>query len=73
MSKDALSKRSRRPKPFGDSDAITAHVVSEQWQLGEIQKAITELDHGQEVRHEIVAKWLKSWEDKSPKMKVICL
>jgi len=58
---DALSKRSKRSKSFLAAEAIAAYVDSEEWQLGEVQAGIAELDSGQEVSHEKVAKWLKSW------------
>jgi RHH-type rel operon transcriptional repressor/antitoxin RelB len=58
---DALSKRSKRSKSFLAAEAITAYVESEEWQLGEVQAGIVELDSGQEVSHEKVSKWLKSW------------
>jgi RHH-type transcriptional regulator, rel operon repressor / antitoxin RelB len=58
---DALSKRSKRSKSFLAAEAIAAYVESEEWQLGELQAAIVELDSGHEVRHDKVSKWLKSW------------
>ena len=58
---DALSRRSKRSKSFLAAEAIAAYVDSEEWQLGEVQAGIAELDSGQEVSHEKVAKWLKSW------------
>ena len=58
---DALSKRSRRSKSFLAAEAIAAYVESEEWQLGELYAGIAELDSGQEVSHEKVSKWLKSW------------
>ena len=58
---DALSKRSRRSKSFLAAEAIVAYVASEEWQLGELQAGVAELDSGQEVSHERVSKWLKSW------------
>jgi RHH-type rel operon transcriptional repressor/antitoxin RelB len=68
---DALSKRSRRSKSFLAAEAIAAYVESEEWQLGELQAGMAELDSGQEVSHEKVSKWLKSWgkpsETKAPK------
>jgi RHH-type rel operon transcriptional repressor/antitoxin RelB len=67
----ALSKRSRRSKSFLAAEAIVAYVASEEWQLGELQAGITELESGQGVSHERVSKWLKSWgkasETKAPK------
>lgn len=58
---DALSKKSRRSKSFLAAEAIAAYVQSEEWQLGEIQAGIADLDSGEEVSHEKVSKWLASW------------
>ena len=68
---EALSKHSRRSKSFLAAEAITAFVDSEEWQLGEIEDGIAELDSGQTVSHEKVSKWLKTWgkpgEAKAPR------
>lgn len=68
---DALAKRSKRSKSFLAAEAIAAYVETEEWQLGELQDGIAELDSGQAVSHEKVSKWLKSWgkpgETKAPK------
>jgi RHH-type transcriptional regulator, rel operon repressor / antitoxin RelB len=68
---DVLSKRSKRSKSFLAAEAIAAFVESEEWQLGELQAGITELDSGQTVSHEKVENWLKSWgksgESKAPR------
>jgi predicted transcriptional regulator len=62
---DALSKRSKRSKSFLAAEAIAAYVDSEEWQLGELQAGIAELDSGAEVRHEKASTWLKSWRKRS--------
>ena len=68
---DALSKQSKRSRSFLAAEAITAYVEAEEWQFGQIRTAIDELDAGQGVSHEKVAKWLNSWgkpgETKPPK------
>ncbi len=68
---DALSKRARRSKSFLAAEAITAFVEAEEWQLGEIQRGIKELNAGQGISHEKVSKWLNSWgkrgESKAPR------
>ena len=68
---DALSKRSRRSKSFLAAEAIAAFVESEEWQLGELQAGIAEVEAGKTVGHEKVSKWLKSWgktgESKAPR------
>jgi predicted transcriptional regulator len=61
---EVLAKRSRRSKSFLAAEAITAYVAAEEWQLGEIQKAIDQLDSGQSVSHDRVAKWLRTWGSK---------
>ena len=67
---DALSKRCRRSKSFLAAEAITAYVESEEWQLGELQAGMAELNSGQEFSHDKVSKWLKTWgqlgETKAP-------
>jgi predicted transcriptional regulator len=68
---DVLSKRSNRSKSFLAAEAIARYVESEEWQLGEIQAGVAELDAGRGVGHEKVAKWLNSWgkagETKAPR------
>jgi len=68
---DALSKRSKRSKSFLAAEAITAYVDSEEWQLGEIQAGISELDAGKGIDHLKVMGWLKTWgkagEKKAPR------
>jgi predicted transcriptional regulator len=58
---DALARQSKRSKSFLAAEAIAAYVAQEEWQLGEVQAAIEELDAGQAVSHEKAATWLKSW------------
>jgi predicted transcriptional regulator len=68
---DELAKRSKRSKSFLAAEAIAAYVESEEWQLGEIHAGIAELESGQEVSHEKVSNWLRSWgkrdESKAPR------
>lgn len=68
---DALARQSKRSKSFLAAEAISAYVKQEEWQLGEIDAAMEELDAGQAVSHEKVASWLKSWgkagEKKAPR------
>ena len=61
---DVLAKHSRHSKSFLAAEAITAYVDAEEWQLGEIQAGVEELDSGQGVPHEKVAKWLGFWGKK---------
>lgn len=68
---DALSRRSKRSKSFLAAEVINAFVEAEEWQLGELEVGIGEVDSGQTVSHERVSKWLRSWgragETKAPR------
>lgn len=71
MRLDALAKRSKRSKSFLAGEAIAAFVATEEWQLGEVQAGIADLESGNSVRHEKVSQWLGSWgkrgESKAPR------
>jgi predicted transcriptional regulator len=68
---DVLAKRTRRSKSFLAAEAITGYVEAEEWQLGEIQAGIAELDSGEAVSHDRVSRWMGSWgrpgETKAPR------
>jgi predicted transcriptional regulator len=44
-----------------DTNPLGQGTESEDWQLGEIHAGIADLDAGNEVSHDEVAKWLNSW------------
>jgi len=58
---EALAIRSKRSKSFLAAEAVAAYVDAEEWQLGEIEAGVKELDRGETVNHEKVSKWLRSW------------
>lgn len=62
---EALARRSKRSKSFLAAEAITAYVDAEEWQLGEIQAGLADLDEGKIITHERVVKWLSSWGRRS--------
>ena len=68
---EALAQRSRRSKSFLAAEAIASYVEAEEWQIGEIQAGLAELDSGEVLSHERVSKWLTSWgkkaESKAPR------
>jgi RHH-type transcriptional regulator, rel operon repressor / antitoxin RelB len=68
---EALARRSKRSKSFLAAEAIAAYVRVEEWQLDEIREGLEELDGGNAVSHEKVAKWVRSWgkssEGKAPR------
>ena len=54
-------KRSRQSKSFLAAEAITADGNAEEWRLCELDAGLAEIDAGQTVSHERIAKWLNSW------------
>ena len=58
---DALARRCKRSKSFLAAEAISAYVEAEEWQFGEIEEGLADLDQGKSVSHDRVSKWLKSW------------
>lgn len=62
---EALARRSKRSKSFLAAEAITAYVDAEEWQLGEIQAGLADLDEGKIISHERIVKWLSSWGGRS--------
>lgn len=44
---------------------IDSATGAEEWQLGEIEAGIAELDAGKTISHEKVSKWLSSWDNPS--------
>jgi RHH-type transcriptional regulator, rel operon repressor / antitoxin RelB len=64
---DALAKHSKRSKSFLAAEAISVYVESEEWQLGELQAGIAELNSGKGISHDKVAKWLGTWKKRGGK------
>ena len=68
---EELAKHSRRSKSFLAAEAIAAYVQAEEWQIGEIQQGLKDLDAGQTVSHARVSAWLRTWgkpgEGKAPR------
>ena len=68
---EELAKHSGQSKSCLAAEAIAAFVQAEEWQLGEIQRGLQELDAGQAVSHERVSTWLRTWgkpgEGKAPR------
>ncbi len=62
---DALARRSRQTKSFLAAEAISAYLEAEEWQFGEVQEGIRQLDAGEGVPHDKVARRLRSWGKKT--------
>ncbi|MBI4908610.1 MAG: ribbon-helix-helix protein, CopG family [Acidobacteria bacterium] len=65
MRLELLSERSKRSKSFLAAEAIAQYVESQEWQLGEIQEGLMDLDEGRSASHDKVSTWLKSWGKRS--------
>ena len=49
---EALARSTKRSKSYLAAEAIGAYVKLNEWQIGEIEAGITELDRGQVVSEE---------------------
>ena len=49
---DALSRSTKRSKSYLTSEAIAAYVQLNEWQIGEIEAGIAELDRGEVLSDE---------------------
>lgn len=59
--KQRLDANAKRTGSILAGEEITPHLESEEWQVGEIQKGIEELETGQSIWHDKVSQWMKSW------------
>jgi predicted transcriptional regulator len=66
---------SKRSASFLAAEAIAAYVEREEWQIGEVQAGIAELDAGKGFSQKRVAEWVRSWgtatEKKSAAMNAV--
>jgi RHH-type transcriptional regulator, rel operon repressor / antitoxin RelB len=46
---EALSRGTKRSKSFLTSEAIAAYVELNEWQIGEIEESLTEIESGEAV------------------------
>jgi predicted transcriptional regulator len=58
---DRLSKATQRSRSFVAAEAIREYVSLNQWQIGEIKKALAEADRGEFASSEEVARTMKKW------------
>jgi RHH-type transcriptional regulator, rel operon repressor / antitoxin RelB len=47
---------------FLAAEAIAAYLVTNEWQVAGINKALASLDRGKGITHERVSDWVASWE-----------
>jgi predicted transcriptional regulator len=58
---DRLSKATQRSRSFVAAEAIREYVALNQWQIGEIKKALVEADHGDFATPEEVQRSITKW------------
>ena len=59
---DVLAKVTQRSKSFLAAEAIRSYVENNEWQVGEIQAALTEADAGDFASDRQVAALAKKWK-----------
>ena len=58
---ERLSKATQRSRSFVAVEAIREYVALNEWQIGEIKKALGEADRGEFATPEEVKRTLKKW------------
>ncbi len=58
---DRLAEATRRSRSFLAAEAIREYVALNQWQIGEVQRAIEEADRGEFAGDEQVQRAMKKW------------
>jgi len=58
---DRLSKATQRSRSFVAAEAIREYVTLNEWQIGEIKKALNEADRGEFAPHQEVQRTIKKW------------
>ena len=58
---EKLAKATSRSRSWLAADAVAAYVAQQEWELGEIEEGIKELEAGRVIPHEDVKRWLNSW------------
>ncbi len=58
---DRLSKATQRSRSFVAAEAIRDYVTLNEWQIGEIKKALVEADRGEFATPQEVQRSMKKW------------
>ncbi len=66
---ERLSKATQRSRSFIAAEAIREYVTLNEWQLGEIHKALVEADRGEFATPQEVQRTMKRWSMKKRSMK----
>jgi RHH-type rel operon transcriptional repressor/antitoxin RelB len=58
---DRLSKATQRSRSFVASEAIREYVALNEWQIGEVRKALREADRGEFASAQEVQRTIRKW------------
>jgi RHH-type rel operon transcriptional repressor/antitoxin RelB len=58
---ERLSKATQRSRSFVAAEAIREYVALNEWQIGEIRKALSEADRGEFASAQAVQRTIKKW------------
>jgi RHH-type rel operon transcriptional repressor/antitoxin RelB len=58
---EKLAKSTGRSRSFLAAEAINDYLDVNEWQVAGIKRAITSLDRGAGLSHELVRDWIESW------------
>src|ERR1039457_2991250 len=59
---EKLAKSTGRSRAFLASEAITAYLDTNEWQISGITRALASLDRGKGIAHARISEWVASWE-----------
>jgi len=57
-----MARSTGRSRSFLATEAISAYLDDNEWQISGIVSALSSLDHGEGIPHERVKQWLASWQ-----------
>lgn len=58
---EKLAKSTGRSRSFLAAEAINEYLDVNEWQVSGIRQAMASFDRGEEIAHEEVKGWIKSW------------
>jgi predicted transcriptional regulator len=59
---EKLAKSTGRSRAFLASEAISAYLDTNEWQVAGITRALASLDRGKGIAHARVSVWVAAWE-----------
>ena len=59
---EKLARSTGRSRSYLATEAISAYLDTNEWQISGIAAALSALDRGEGIPHERVSQWVASWE-----------